>query len=387
MQNSQSYDMIECGALAVNDGKIAWVGEESQIPKKFFKEESEDLNGYLCTPGLIDCHTHIVHGGDRSAEFELRLNGATYQEISEKGGGIVSTVESTRNSSVEELLELALPRVDKLISEGLTFLEIKSGYGLDCQTELKMLRAARKIPKLRPINVTTSFLGAHAIPIEYKGSPDDYIDEVCIPTLRAAHSEGLVDAVDAFCENIAFNVDQVEKVFKIAGECNLPIKIHSEQLSHMGGTKLAAEYGALSADHLEYASISDIIALAKAKTVAVLLPGAFYTLRETQSPPIRVLREEKVDIAVATDCNPGSSPMTSLLLAMNMACTFFQLTPLEALAGVTCNAAKALGLSNCGSIEIGKRADLCVWKVKHPAELSYKIGFNPLYKRIFGGQS
>mgnify|MGYP001465628774 FL=1 len=385
MTNQGSYGLIECGALYIRDGKIDWVGKVSEIPSEFLHSKSEDLEGRLVTPGLIDCHTHIVYGGNRSVEFEMRLNGASYEDVARAGGGIISTVSDTRLSSIEDLVKDSLPRVDQLISEGVTLIEVKSGYGLDRETELKMLKAARQIQSERPIRVVTTFLGAHAVPPEYKGDPDTYIDTICIPTLHDANNEGLVDSVDAFCENIAFDVDQVERVFQSAKKMGLPVKVHSEQLSHMGGTKLAADYRALSADHIEYANAQDAKALSIAGTVAVLLPGAFYTLRETQLPPLLDLRNEKVPIAIATDCNPGSSPLTSILLTMNMACTLFQMTPQETLAGVTKNAAKALGKKDSGTIEIGNRADLCIWDVKHPAELSYRIGFNPLHRRIFGG--
>jgi len=385
MTNQGSYGLIECGALYIRDGKIDWVGKVSEIPSEFLHSKSEDLEGRLVTPGLIDCHTHIVYGGNRSVEFEMRLNGASYEDVARAGGGIISTVSDTRLSSIEDLVKDSLPRVDQLISEGVTLVEVKSGYGLDRETELKMLKAARQIQSERPIRVVTTFLGAHAVPPEYKDDPDTYIDTICIPTLHDAKNEDLVDSVDAFCENIAFNVDQVERVFQSAKKMRLPVKVHSEQLSHMGGTKLAADYRALSADHIEYATAQDAKALSIAGTVAVLLPGAFYTLRETQLPPLLDLRNEKVPIAIATDCNPGSSPLTSILLTMNMACTLFQMTPQETLAGVTKNAAKALGRKDSGTIEIGNRADLCIWDVKHPAELSYRIGFNPLHRRIFGG--
>ena len=385
MTNQDSYGLIEHGALFIRDSKISWVGKGSEIPSELISSESKDLEGRLVTPGLVDCHTHILYGGNRSVEFEMRLNGANYKDIARAGGGINSTVSDTRLSSVEDLVKDSLPRVDQLISEGVTLIEVKSGYGLDRETELKMLKAARQIQSQRPIRVVTTFLGAHAVPPEYKDDPDAYIDNICIPTLNNANNQGLVDAVDAFCENIAFNVNQVERVFQSAKKMGLPVKIHSEQLSHMGGTKLAADYRALSADHIEYANAQDVKALSQADTVAVLLPGAFYTLRETQLPPLSNLRNEKVPIAIATDCNPGSSPLTSILLAMNMACTLFQMTPQETLAGVTKNAAKALGEKDSGAIKIGNRADLCIWDIKHPAELSYRIGFNPLHWRIFGG--
>ena len=385
MTNQDSYGLIEHGALFIRDGKISWIGKGSEIPSELISSESKNLEGRLVTPGLVDCHTHILYGGNRSVEFEMRLNGANYKDIARAGGGINSTVSDTRLSSIEDLVKDSLPRVDQLISEGVTLIEVKSGYGLDRETELKMLKAARQIQSERPIRVVTTFLGAHAVPPEYRGDPDSYIDNICIPTLNNANNQGLVDAVDAFCENIAFNVDQVERVFQSAKKMGLPVKIHSEQLSHMGGTKLAADYGALSADHIEYATAQDVKALSQADTVAVLLPGAFYTLRETQLPPLSNLRNEKVPIAIATDCNPGSSPLTSILLTMNMACTLFQMTPQETLAGVTKNAAKALGEKDSGAIKIGNRADLCIWDIKHPAELSYRIGFNPLHQRIFGG--
>ena len=385
MTNKDSYGLIEHGALFIRDSKISWVGKGSEIPSELISSESKDLEGRLVTPGLVDCHTHILYGGNRSVEFEMRLNGADYKDIARAGGGINSTVSDTRLSSIEDLVKDSLPRVDQLISEGVTLIEVKSGYGLDRETELKMLKAARQIQSERPIRVVTTFLGAHAVPPEYTDDPDAYIDNICIPTLNNANNQGLVDAVDAFCENIAFNVDQVERVFQSAKKMGLPVKIHSEQLSHMGGTKLAADYRALSADHIEYANAQDVKALSQADTVAVLLPGAFYTLRETQLPPLSNLRNEKVPIAIATDCNPGSSPLTSILLTMNMACTLFQMTPQETLAGVTKNAAKALGEKDSGAIKIGNRADLCIWDIKHPAELSYRIGFNPLHWRIFGG--
>lgn len=317
----------------------------------------------------------------------MRLNGASYEEVARAGGGIVSTVTATRASDVDRMVADALPRVDALLSEGICTLEIKSGYGLDTETELRMLRAARRIGHERPVRVCTTFLGAHAVPAEYDGRPDAYIDEVCIPTLRKAHGEGLVDAVDAFCEGIAFSPEQVNRVFDAARKLGLPVKIHAEQLSNLGGAIMAAGHGAISADHIEYLDEAGVAALAKSGTVAVILPGAFYTIRETQAPPIAALRKAGVPMALATDNNPGSSPLTSLLLTMNMACTLFRMTPEEALAGATRNAAAALGLDDCGTIAKGKRADLAVWDVKTPAELSYRIGFNPLHSRIFGGIS
>lgn len=382
----EPYGLIRNGCVVCRDGKIAWVGYESALPSEFADAERFDLENALVTPTLIDCHTHIVHGGNRATEFEMRLQGASYQAIARAGGGIVSTVTATRAASISELVSTALPRIDALITEGVSTIEIKSGYGLDTDTELNMLRAAREIEKLRTVRVITSFLGAHAIPVEFMDNGDAYIDEVCIPALEKAHDEGLVDAVDGFCETIAFSPAQIERVFVKAKALSLPVKLHAEQLSNLGGTQLAARYGALSADHVEYANETDVLAMAKAGTIAVLLPGAFYTVRETQLPPIKAMRELGVAMALATDCNPGSSPLVSILLAMNMACTLFSLTPEEALAGTTRNAAKALGLADCGQIKSGLRADFAVWDVESAAELSYRIGFNPLRQRIIGGK-
>lgn len=379
------YGLIKQGAIAIDHDQIIWCGGKAELPAEFSDLPSEDMAGRLITPGLIDCHTHVVFGGNRAREFELRLQGASYEEIARAGGGIVSTVTATRNASEDVLLADALPRVDALIAEGVTSLEIKSGYGLDIDTELTMLRVARRIQKERSIHVCTSFLGAHAIPSEFKGDPDAYLSQVCLPALEAAHSDGLVDAVDGFCEGIAFSPDQIARVFDKATFLNLPVKLHAEQLSNLGGSALAARYGALSADHLEYLDEAAIEAMAQSGTVAVVLPGAFYTLRETQLPPIELLRKHKVPIAVATDCNPGSSPLASLLLTLNMACTLFRMTPEEALAGATRAAAKALGLHDRGVLRAGSRADLAVWNVSHPAELSYRIGFNSLHRRYFGG--
>jgi imidazolonepropionase len=377
------YGLVADGAVAIRDGRIAWAGPAADCPIRDLP--AQDLGGRLVTPGLIDCHTHIVHGGNRAREFELRLEGASYEEIARAGGGIVSTVRATRAASDDALLAGALAHADTLIAEGATVIEVKSGYGLDRDTELRMLRTARRIAEVRPVRIRTSFLGAHAVPQGIDA--DTYIDTVCIPTLRAAAAEGLVDAVDGFCEGIAFSPAQIARVFDTARALGLAVKLHAEQLSNLGGAALAASYGALSADHLEYLDAAGVAAMAAAGTVAVILPGAFYTLRETQAPPIALLREAGVPMAVATDCNPGSSPMSSLLLAMNMACTLFRLTPEEALTGATRNAARALGLDDCGTIEPGMRADLAVWNVEHPAELAYRIGFNPLHSRIFGGRS
>ena len=372
------------GAILIEDGLVTWVGAQADLPAAHARAKQRDMQGRLITPAFVDCHTHLVHGGHRAREFEMRLEGASYEELARAGGGIMSTVTATRAASEDQLLNAALPRLDALLAEGVSCVEVKSGYGLDHDTELTMLRVARRLASLRPVRIRTSFLGAHAVP---KGADaDSYIDEICIPALRAAHAQGLVDAVDGFCENIAFTPAQIARVLDVAQSLGLPVKLHAEQLSHMGGTALAAQFGALSADHVEYATEADARALAAAGTVAVLLPGAFYAIRETQMPPIQAFRAHGVPMALATDCNPGSSPLTSLLLAMNMACTLFRLTPDEALRGVTTHAARALGLRDTGAIAPGLRADLAVWNVETPAELAYRIGFNPLYQRIFGGQ-
>lgn len=386
-RSDQPYGMIENAAIVVEGGLISWVGKRADLPASYEGFATQSLEGRFVTPGLIDCHTHIVHGSDRAVEFEMRLNGASYEEIARAGGGIVSTVTATRSATEDQLLQDALRRVDVLIAEGVTTIEIKSGYGLDIETELRMLRVARAVMANRPIRVKTTFLGAHATPAEYAGRDDAYIDEVCIPTLRAAHTEGLVDVVDGFCEGIAFNTAQIARVFDVAVELGLPVKLHAEQLSNLGGAKLAANYSALSADHLEYLDEDGIKAMANAGTIAVILPGAFYTLRETQAPPIALLRKHGVPMAIATDVNPGSSPLNSLLLALNMGCTLFRMTPEEVLVGATQNAAHALGLTDVGMIKVGMQAELAVWDIKHPAELAYRIGFNPLHTRIFGGTS
>lgn len=385
LRTDDSFGLVADGAIALEGAKIAWVGPATDLPDAFRDAPSHDLGGRLVTPALIDCHTHVVFGGNRAAEFEQRLNGASYEEVAKAGGGIVSTVTATRAASPDTLLADALTRVDAMIAEGITLIEVKSGYGLDCDAELKMLRVARQIAEVRPIEVRTSFLGAHAVPAEFAGRPDAYIDEACIPTLRAAHAEGLVDAVDGFCEGIAFDTTQIARVFAVAQELGLPVKLHAEQLSNIGGAQLAAQHKALSADHVEYATDADAKALAEAGTVAVVLPGAFYTLRETQAPPIKSFRDHGVPMALATDCNPGSSPLTSPLLTMNMACTLFRMTPLEALLGLTAHAARALGIADRGRIVAGSAADLNIWDAHHPAELSYRIGFNPLHSRIFRG--
>lgn len=383
--DNDSFGLIPQGVIVLEGAKIAWVGPGGDLPDAYRSGDIIDLGGRLVTPALIDCHSHIVFGGNRAAEFEQRLNGASYEQIAKAGGGIVSTVTATRAATEAALLADALTRVDALIAEGICTIEVKSGYGLDTETELKMLRVARQVATQRDVDINTTFLGAHATPAEFKGQADAYIDTVCIPTLRAAHAQGLVDAVDGFCEGIAFDTAQIARVFDVAAELGLPVKLHAEQLSNIGGTQLAAKYGALSADHVEYASDADASALAASGSVAVVLPGAFYTLRETQTPPIQAFRDHGVPMALATDCNPGSSPMTSPLLVMNMACTLFRMTPLEALLGVTAHAAQALGLADRGRIIAGQRADLCVWNASHPAELAYRIGFNPLHSRIFKG--
>ena len=385
LNSDDGFGLIADGVIALDGAQIAWVGPAADLPEVYKDLPTHDLGGRLVTPALIDCHTHVVFGGNRAAEFEQRLNGASYEDVAKAGGGIVSTVTATRNASEDALLSDALTRVDAMIAEGVTLIEVKSGYGLNRETELKMLRVARRIAQARQIDVRTSFLGAHAVPADFAGRPDAYIDEVCIPTLIAAHGEGLVDAVDGFCEGIAFDTTQIERVFTEAVDLGLPVKLHAEQLSNIGGTQLAAKYAALSADHVEYATDVDAAALAAAGTVATILPGAYYTLRETQAPPIQSFRDHGVSMALSTDCNPGSSPLTSPLLTMNMACTLFRMTPLEALLGVTVHAATGLGERARGRIIVGHRADLNIWNVAHPSELSYRIGFNPLHARIYKG--
>ncbi|MFB1015755.1 MAG: imidazolonepropionase [Alteromonadaceae bacterium] len=376
----KSYGAIEEGALAVSEGKIAWLGKEKNLPV-FDKRRVQviDGQGQWLTPGLIDCHTHLVYGGNRANEFEMRLQGKSYQEISQAGGGIVSTVKATRAASEAELLSSALPRLMALHQEGVTSLEVKSGYGLDTITEIKMLKVASELAKKLPVTIKRTFLGAHALPIEYTDQADAYIDLVCdemIPKIAVAQ---LADAVDVFCEGIGFDLKQTERIFAAAQSNGLSIKVHAEQLSNLGGTELAAKYQALSSDHLEFLSVDGIKAMAKADMTAVLLPGAFYFLRETQLPPIDALRQAGVAIAIATDVNPGSSPICSLQLMLNMACTLFKLTPAEAIAGITCHGAKALGLSaSKGQLKVGFDADLACWRIKQPAELCYQFGVNPL---------
>jgi imidazolonepropionase len=381
-----AYGLVEAGAVAVENGLIAWVGPVADLPAEFQDWLRTDLAGALVTPALVDCHTHLVFGGDRSREFALRLGGASYEEIARAGGGIRSTVAATRAASDEELLHSALRRVDDLLADGVAVIEVKSGYGLTIEDEVRMLRVARRISDHRPVRIHTTWLAAHALPPEYADASDAYIDEIAIPGLRAAHDEGLVDAVDAFCENIGFTPAQVRRVFEAARALGLPVKLHAEQLSDLKGAVLAAEFDGLSADHLEYLASGDVPRLADKGVVAVLLPGAFFALRETQLPPIEALRKHGVAMAVATDSNPGSSPMSSLRLAMSMACTLFRLTPEEALVGATRNAARALGLAGeYGTIAPGKRAELAVWDAAHPDFLSYWIGGDLLRGRIAGG--
>ena len=383
IDGSSGYGLRENAALLVDGERIAWIGSTRDCPVSSATADATDVEVYDCagklvTPGLIDCHTHLVYGGDRADEFEMRLEGASYAEIAEGGGGIISTVNATRAASVEQLFEQARPRALQLMSEGLTTLEIKSGYGLNSINEVKMLRVAAMIERELGLRVVKTFLGAHALPPEYADRSDDYIALVCNEMLPAAHAEGLVDAVDVFIESIAFSVEQGERVLAAAQRLGLPVKAHVEQLSDLGGAVMAANHGALSVDHIEYLDAKDVGILAQNDCVAVLLPGAFYVLCEQQLPPLSALREHKVAIALASDSNPGSSPLHSLLLTMNMACTLFRMTPAEALRGITLNAARALGLEQqVGSLEPGKMADLVVWDVNRPAMLSYRIGMNP----------
>jgi imidazolonepropionase len=377
--------VIEGGAVAAKDGRIAFAGPVAELPTGWDAENRVALDGRWITPGLIDCHTHLVYAGDRAHEFELRLAGASYEEIARAGGGIVSTVQATRAASEEALVQASLPRLDRLIAEGVTTIEVKSGYGLDLETEMRQLRAARRLGTERPIEVVTTFLGAHALPPKANGDKERYIDAVCamVPTVAR---EKLADAVDAFCEGIAFSPAQTARVFAAAKAAGLPVKLHADQLSNLHGARLAAEHGALSADHLEYTDEEGVAAMARAGTVAVLLPGAFYVLREKQLPPIDAFRRHRVPIAIATDSNPGTSPITSLLMILNMAATLFRLTVDEAIAGVTREAARALGkLNEIGTLERGKWCDLAVWDIERPAELAYRIGFNPLHARVRRG--
>ena len=378
------YGQLEDAAIGIIDDKIAWIGSNKKITahlSHYSAGQIKNAHGGWITPGLIDCHTHIVYGGNRSNEFEARLTGASYQDIAAQGGGIVSTVTATRAANIESLFAQSEKRLLALMKEGVTSIEIKSGYGLDLDTERKMLTVARQLGDKHNIHVSTSYLAAHALPPEYKSHmqdrSDDYIEQVC-DWLPILHSEGLVDAVDGFCENIAFSTEQIRRVFEVARSLNIPVKLHSEQLSDIGGSALVAEYKGLSSDHLEHLSEDDIKKMAASDTVAVLLPGAFYTLRDTKLPPIEALRRHQVPIAISTDCNPGTSPLTSLLLAMNMGCTLFYLTTEEVLAGSTVYAAQALGLSNKGKIEVGCDADLVLWDIARPADLAYQMGLNPI---------
>ncbi len=388
----QPVRLIEDGAVAIKDGLISYVGSRDDAPPA---ELEYDHEGGLLTPGLVDCHTHLVYAGNRAAEWQMRLEGASYEQVAKSGGGIVSTVKAVREASEDILLIESFERLSALVAEGVTTVEIKSGYGLDAETEAKMLRVARELgtEKMGPrVTVRTTHLGAHAMPPNFVGKggmtdKDAYITDVIEKQLPLAVKEGLVDAVDAFCEGIAFSPAQVRRLFEAARALNLPVKLHAEQLSNLGGSKLAAEFGALSVDHVEYLDAEGIAAIAKSGSVAVLLPGAFYFIKEKQKPPVEALRKAGVPIALATDCNPGSSPLTSILLAMNMGCTLFAMTPEEALLGVTREGARALGMQGTiGTVTVGKRADLCVWTVREPAELAYRMGFNPLRTRIFGGR-
>jgi imidazolonepropionase len=373
--------LVEQGAVGVQDGRIAWVGPAGEAPPA---ADVIDCEGRLLTPGLIDCHTHLVHGGSRANEWAMRLEGATYEEIARAGGGIVSTMRATREMDEAALVESALPRLDALLAEGVTTIEVKSGYGLTRDDEIKTLRAARGLGNARDVRVATTLLAAHAVPPEYKNDPDAYVDLVCDDIIPAA--AGLADAVDGFCEGIGFSPAQIARVFDAAKAAGLPVKLHAEQLSHLAGARLAASYKALSADHLEHIDAADIAAMADAGTVAVLLPGAFYFMRETKKPPVAALREAGVPMALATDCNPGTSPTTSLLLMLNMGATLFGLSVTECLRAVTVNAAKALGLHGAiGTLEPGKAADFAIWNISEPAELVYRIGFNPLHTRIKDG--
>ena len=378
--------LVERGCVAARGGTIVFAGDAADAPV-FDAARTVDCEGRWITPGLIDCHTHLVHGGDRSHEFELRLAGASYEEIARAGGGIVSTMRATRAASEDALVASALPRLDALIAEGVTTVEIKSGYGLDAASETRMLRAARRLGRERPVRIATTFLGAHALPPEYAGDADGYIAMLCDDLLPQVAAAGLADAVDAFCEGIGFSPAQTERMFRAATALGLPVKLHAEQLSNLHGAALAARYGALSADHLEHLDDAGVAAMAQAGTVATLLPGAYYFVRETRPPPVAALRRAGVPIALATDCNPGTAPLTSLLLTMNMGATLFGLTVDECLAGVTRNAARALGRADTiGTLEAGKACDLAIWDIERPAELVYRMGFNPLHARIWSGQ-
>lgn len=378
-------DLVDDGIVAARNGRIVYAGAVSEAPA-LSATHRIDCGGRLVTPGLIDCHTHLVHAGSRAHEFAQRLSGASYEEIARAGGGIVSTMHATRAAGADELAVQSRPRLEALVAEGVTTVEIKSGYGLTAADEMKMLRVARALGDAADVRVSTSFLGAHAVPPEYRADPDGYVDLVCDTMIPHVAEAGLADAVDAFCEGIAFSPAQVARVFAAAHANGLPVRLHAEQLSALGGATLAAEHGALSADHLEHATDTDIAAMARAGTVAVLLPGAFYFMRETKSPPVAAFRAAGVPIALATDCNPGTSPLTSILLVLNMGATLFRLTVEECLRAVTIHAAQALGLSgDIGSLAPGKACDLAIWSVEDPAELVYRIGFNPLHSRVVNG--
>jgi imidazolonepropionase len=378
---------IDDGIVASKEGRILYAGSAAEAPRSLDAKERIDCNGRWITPGLIDCHTHLVYGGDRAHEFEQRLAGVSYEEIARAGGGILSTVRATRQASEAQLVATARPRLAALIAEGVTTVEIKSGYGLELETERRQLIAARRLGRENPINIRTTFLGAHALPPEARGDKATYIETLCRTTLPAIAADHLADAVDAFCENIAFSPEETAQVFSAAQRRGLPLRLHADQLSDSGGAALAARFGALSADHLEYASDQGIAAMAGAGTIAVLLPGAFYFIREKQVPPVEAFRRYGVAIAIATDSNPGSSPLTSLLLAMNMGATLFRLTVEECIAGVTREAARALGMFNeIGTLESGKWCDLAIWDIERPAELVYRMGFNPLHKRVWRGE-
>jgi len=386
-ENLPGLGIVEKGAVAVRDGRIAYAGPEMDLPSSLSALEEIDCEGRWITPGLIDCHTHLVYAGNRAHEFEMRLAGATYEEVAKAGGGIVSSVKALRAASEEDLLRETLPRLDALIAEGVTTVEVKSGYGLDLENERKSLKVARLLANQRSVTVRTTFLGAHALPPEADGDKQAYIDRVTDEMLPAIAADGLADAVDGFCEGIAFSPEQIARVFRAAKAHGLPVKLHADQLSNLHGAKLAAEFAALSVDHMEYTDEAGIIAMAKAGTVAVLLPGAFYFIREKQLPPVEELRRHGVKIAIATDSNPGTSPLTSLLLTMNMSATLFRLTVDECIAGVTREAARALGiLAETGTLETGKWADLAIWDIERPAELVYRMGFNPLHRRIWRGE-
>jgi imidazolonepropionase len=384
--NGDDYGVIEGGAMAIENGRIAWIGRQADAPSGE-SAAVRSLEGRWITPALIDCHTHLVFAGDRSGEFEQRLRGVSYEDIARAGGGIMSTVAATRSASASELYGAALPRLRALAAEGVATVEIKSGYGLDIETELKMLAVARQLGQALPVTVRTTLLAAHAVPPEYRDDPDAYVALICDELLPEVAAAGLADAVDAYCESIAFSGEQVARVFERAAELGLPVKLHADQLSDCDGAALAAEFGALSADHLEYTSAAGVRAMADAGTAAVLLPGAFLTLGETQAPPLDALRESGVPMAIASDCNPGTSPICSLRVAMMLAARQFRMTPEECLAGVTRAAALALGLDDRGTLEVGKRADIAIWDVEHPRELAYWFGTPQLAELVVRGQT